>query len=285
VRDPETVHDTIVQQREVRNVRLKIIMSEQTARRLSWSIAVWSFIVVMIGLGVSIHALVVSGQGVTFSHQFFTPLMTLTYGVFGALVASRHPRNPIGWMFCAIGLLSAFNMLSSGYALYSELALINDSLPGAMFARWLTIWIWIPNVLLPVTFPLLLFPDGKLLSTRWRPIVWAAGFGLFSVIIGMAFHPGPLEIMGMNGSNPYGISGGETVISALLTLAVPLLLVGVFGSIASIIVRFRCAVGIERAQLAGCCRHDRDCRQYPGRYSLVALGRQSCYPGIEHCHH
>lgn len=224
-------------------------MSQQTARRLSWSIAVLSFLVVMIGLGISIHAQSVSGQGVIFSHQFFTPLLTITYCVVGALVASRHPRNPIGWMFCAIGFFSALNMLSSGYALYSELVLMNDSLPGAKFARWLTFWIWIPNILFPVTFPLLLFPDGKLLSARWRPIVWAAGFGLLGVTGSMAFHPGPLENMGFNGSNPYGISGGETVISALLTLAVPVLLIGVFGSIASIIVRFSRAVGIERAQL------------------------------------
>jgi two-component system, NarL family, sensor kinase len=224
-------------------------MSEQTARRLSWSIAVLSFIVVLIGLILSILALTANGNQATFSHQFFTPLLTTTYCIVGSLVASRHPRNAIGWMFCATGFFSAINMLSSGYALYSELALMNDSLPGAVFARWLTIWIWIPNVLLPVTFPLLLFPDGNLLSTRWRPIAWAAGFGLFSVIVSMAFHPGPLESIGLNGSNPYGIPDSEAVISVLLTIAAPLLLVGVFGSIASIIVRFRGAVGIERAQL------------------------------------
>lgn len=140
-------------------------------------------------------------------------------------------------------------MLSSGYALYSELAFMNGPLPGALFARWLTIWIWIPNVLLPVTFPLLLFPDGKLLSTRWRPIAWAAGFGLFSVIVSLAFHPGPLESIGLNVSNPYGIPDSEGVISVLLTIATPLILVGVFGSIASIIVRYRRAIGMERAQL------------------------------------
>jgi hypothetical protein len=60
--------------------RLKVIMSEQTAQRLSWSIAVLSFVVMMIGLGISIHSLIISGQGVIFSHQFFTPVMTVTYG-------------------------------------------------------------------------------------------------------------------------------------------------------------------------------------------------------------
>jgi two-component system, NarL family, sensor kinase len=224
-------------------------MSQQTARRLSWSITFFSIVVVLTGLSLSIFALTASGNQATFSHQFFTPLLTITYCVVGALVASRHPRNPIGWMFCATGVFSALNMVSSGYALYSELTRINDPLPGAMFARWLTSWIWIPNVLLPVTFALLLFPDGTLLSSRWHPIAWAAGFGLLGVIVSIAFHPGPLESMGLNGNNPYGIPAGEAVISALLTIAAPLLLVGVFGSIASIIVRFRSAVGIERAQV------------------------------------
>jgi two-component system NarL family sensor kinase len=224
-------------------------MSQQIARRLSWSITFFSTVVVLTGLILSILALTVSGNQATFSHQFFTPLLTITYSVVGALVASRHPLNPIGWMFCATGFFSAINMLSAGYAMYSELARMNDPLPGGMFARWLTIWIWIPNVLLPVTFPLLIFPDGKLLSKRWRPIFWAAGFGLLSVTASIAFHPGPLEVMGLNGGNPYGISGGVAVIKVLLTIAIPLLLVGVIGSIASIIVRFRSAVGIERAQL------------------------------------
>ncbi len=224
-------------------------MSHQTARRLSWSITFFSIVLVMTGLILSILALTANGNHATFSHQFFTPLLTITYCIVGSLVASRHPLNKIGWMFCATGFLSALNMLSAGYALYSELTHINAPLPGALFARWLTIWIWIPNVLLPVTFSLLLFPDGKLLSTRWRPIGWAAGIGLLVVIASLAFHPGPLEAMGLYSANPYGIPGSETVINILWTIAAPLLLVGIFGSIASIIVRYRSAVGIERAQL------------------------------------
>src|SRR5688500_16137854 len=162
------VHDTINQKRKYKQFRMKVIMSEQTARWLSRSIAILSAILVITGLGISVLARIVSGQGVIFSHQFFTPLLTITYGVVGILVASRHPRNFIGWIFCSVGFLSALNMLAVGYALYSELVIITGSLPGAAFARWLDHWIWIPNVLLPITFTLLLFPDGKLLSVRWR---------------------------------------------------------------------------------------------------------------------
>src|SRR6185369_8198290 len=181
--------------------------------------------------------------------QFFTPILTVTYGVVGALVASRHPRNPIGWIFCVIGFLSALNMLSAGYALYSEL--VNSALPGAALARWFSIWIWIPNALLPITFTLLLFPDGKVLSAHWRPVAWAAGLGIAAYTFSMAFYPGSLEEMAIPASNPYGIPGSVALMKVLMTMAAPFLLVGIFGSIASIVVRFRHAAGIERAQLKG----------------------------------
>ncbi len=227
---------------------MKTLVSEKTARPLSWSIAGLSVLIVMTGLVISILALTVSGRGVTFSHQFFTPLLTLTYGVVGALVASRHPRNPIGWIFCVIGFLSALNMLSAGYALYSELVM---PMPGEALARWFSIWIWIPNALLPITFTLLLFPDGKVLSPRWRAVAWAAGLGIAAYTFIMAFYPGSLEALAIPASNPYGIPGSAGVMNALMTLVAPFLLVGIFGSIASIVVRFRKAVGIERAQLKG----------------------------------
>lgn len=224
-------------------------MNEQSARRLSWSIAVISVLLAFGGLVISILAQRAAGTGVIFSHQFFTPLLTITYCGVGALVASRHPRSPIGWMFCITGFLSAVNMLSAGYALYASVAAPAESLPGASLARWLNIWIWLPNVLLPITFLLLLFPDGKLLSPRWRPVAIAAGVGSVAFTLSIALHPGPLESIGMKEPNPLGLTGGEAVINVLMALAAPFLLIGIVGSIASVVIRFRSARGIERAQL------------------------------------
>jgi two-component system NarL family sensor kinase len=221
---------------------------ERSARRLSWSIAVLSFIVMMSGLVLSILALTADGKAVPFSHQFFTPILTITYCVVGALVASRHPRNPIGWMFCTIGFLSALNMFSTGYTLYDDLAVVTSSLPGVAVTRWLALWVWIPNIILPVTFALLLFPDGKLASPRWRPIFWAAALSLAAVTFSVAFHPGPLEEMGL-GDNPFGIAASAPFLNGLITIAGPVLGLAVLASIASIIVRFRGATGIERARL------------------------------------
>jgi signal transduction histidine kinase len=223
-------------------------MSEQTSRRLAWSIAVFSVILVIIGEVLSILAPLADGQLPPFSHQLFTPVATIAYGVVGALVASRHPRNPIGWLFCATGFLSSLNMFGAGYMLYDELALKSSSLPGANFAQWLNTWVWMLNGLLPVTFLLLLFPDGHLPSPRWRPVAWIAGLGIIGVIFGMAFRP-ILEDMGHVEINPFGIPGSDGVMDTLTTVAAPLLLIGILGSITSVIVRFRNAAGIERAQL------------------------------------
>jgi two-component system, NarL family, sensor kinase len=224
-------------------------MSTQIARRLSWSIAVCSVLLLVAGLVISILALIGSRQGVTFSHQFFTPVLTITYCMVGALVASRHPHNPIGWIFCAVGFLSALNMLSAGYILYDQLVFRTETLPGAEFLHWLSTWIWIPSVLLPVTFVLLLFPDGKLLSKRWRPVAWAAGLGIAAYTFSTAFYPTSQEAMWIMRFNPNGYARTEEINNALMIVPTPLLFVGIFGSIASIVVRFRKATGIERAQL------------------------------------
>lgn len=222
-------------------------MSEKTARYLSRSIAAVAVLLVMTGLVISILALIDSGRGVTFSHQFFTPLLTVTYGVVGALIASRHPRNPIGWIFCTIGFLSALNMLAAGYALYGEL--VNSALPGAAPARWLSIWVWMPNVLLPFTFTLLLFPDGRLLSKRWRPIAWMAGLSIVASTFSLAFHPGPLPQFGFSLPNPYGIAGGETLINTLMIITAPFVLISILGSLLTVVIRFRRATGVERDPL------------------------------------
>jgi two-component system NarL family sensor kinase len=228
---------------------MKAKMSKQTARCLVWSIAGFSVLLLVLGLVTSIVALIISGQGMTFSHQFFTPILTITYCVVGALVASRHPQNPIGWIFCAVGLLSALSMVSSGYALYSQFVIRIGRLPGAEFVGWLSTWAWIPSALLPVTFVLLLFPDGKLLSKRWQPVAWAAGLGIAAYMFSVAFYPTSPEAMWIMRFNPYGYARIDQITNTLMIGPTPLLFAGIFGSIASIVVRFRKAVGTERAQL------------------------------------
>jgi hypothetical protein len=173
---------------------------------------------------------------------------SLAVGVFvvvGAVVAARRPRNPIGWILLAEGLLwQAMPVLAGycGYALFTE----PGGLPGAEYAAWLLEWAWVlPVGLIPFFF--LLFPDGRLPSRRWRPVAWLALLAPLLVVIGQGLAPGPLESI-PSVPNPLGIPGaewlstvafvGESVLGALALLA----------AFASFLIRFRASRGLERQQ-------------------------------------
>ena len=98
--------------------------------------------------------------------------MSLTFATVGALIAARHPGNPIGWLCGAFSLVVAVTHAGNQYAQYALVA-APGSLPGGDWAAWLAVWPIELTILLPVLV-FLLFPHGQLLSPRWRPLVWLA---------------------------------------------------------------------------------------------------------------
>ncbi len=175
-------------------------------------------------------------------------LLFVSFATVGALVASRWPRNAIGWIFCWLGLSFSLGSASEEYALY---ALVTEagSLPGAEGMLWLTAWFGGPIVFALFALVFLLFPDGRLPSRRWRPVVWLE---LVAVVclVAWAFEPGPLGNLGLvRVSNPFGVQGAAALLGTLswvgfyMTLAV-----AVAGGI-SLVVRFRRARGVERQQI------------------------------------
>src|SRR5688500_8622486 len=106
---------------------------------------------------------------------FFWPELTVIavgYSVIGAIIASRLPNHPIGWICCAIGLIAAVDHFAGEYAVYALLAL-SHPLPGGRAMLWLQGWFWMLFVGL-IVFLLLLFPNGRLPSRRWRPFAWVS---------------------------------------------------------------------------------------------------------------
>jgi hypothetical protein len=95
------------------------------------------------------------------------------YSVIGAVIASRLPNHPIGWLCCAIGLIAAVDHFGGEYALYTLLALPHP-LPGGEAMLWLQGWFWMLFIGL-IVFLLLLFPTGRLPSSRWRTFAWVSG--------------------------------------------------------------------------------------------------------------
>ena len=92
--------------------------------------------------------------------------------VVGCLILARRPGNLIGWIFTAVGLLTAAAGLAEPYATYAYAH--PGSLPVPLVAAWVNTWIWSPTILLMVVFPLLLFPTGRSLSPRWGLVTWLA---------------------------------------------------------------------------------------------------------------
>jgi hypothetical protein len=99
-------------------------------------------------------------------------VIAMGYSVIGAIIASRLPNQPIGWICCAIGFIAAVDHFGGEYAVYAVLAR-SGALPGSQAMLWLQSWLWMLFVGLLV-FLLLLFPTGRLPSSRWRPIAWVS---------------------------------------------------------------------------------------------------------------
>jgi len=127
----------------------------------------------------------------------------VTFSLVGAVLGSRRPESPVGWFFCAIGVLAAIVLFSSEYAAYALLAQPH-SLPGGLAMVWIRAWAWVPYLGLFVLL-VLVFPDGWQHSRGRR---WFSRFVLFVIAGGTllaAFSPGPIDALGGAVENPLGM--------------------------------------------------------------------------------
>jgi hypothetical protein len=175
----------------------------------------------------------------------FTLAMLLTFAIVGAIVASHRPRNPIGWLFCTMGLLVGFGTFAGGYAEFWGTSAFGPRSLGET-AAWFASWWWTILIFIPTTFLLLLFPDGRLPSPRWRPVAWLTGLGIGVFVVGYALEAGPLgdfpQIM-----NPYGV---DSPILDIVGVAAGVVAIGsMVASALSVIVRARSAGRVERQQI------------------------------------
>jgi hypothetical protein len=168
-------------------------------------------------------------------------LLAVGYSTVGAVIASRRPQNPIGWIMCAIGLSWGLDHFNSEYAIYTLLA-APGTLPGGEVAAWFTTLTWVPGLGLFV-FMALLFPNGRLLSSRWRPFAWLSVLLVAVGTIMSAFSSG--RILGLNVPNPLGIEGLPNVYEQLQALMFALICI----ASASALVRLHRARGVERQQI------------------------------------
>jgi two-component system, NarL family, sensor kinase len=162
--------------------------------------------------------------------------------VLGALVFAHLPRHPLGWIVCAAGIGTLLAAASSTYAIYSHFA---HELPAEAWSAWLSEWASAPIVLVPAV-ALLLFPDGRIPSRRWRPALWCGLAGALLVALNGALGPGDdLEFQG----NPFLSDATARSVGDPLGLGWLLMIIASLAGVAAIIGRRRTAAGEEREQL------------------------------------
>jgi hypothetical protein len=175
-------------------------MSTRTAAWLAWAVCAFSLAVtalcfLLIALSLRLN---------TPAYFFWSELTTIAvgYSVIGAIIASRLPNHPIGWICCAIGFIAAVDHFGGEYAVYA-LQAHPEALAGGRAMLWLQGWFWMLFVGL-IVFLLLLFPTGRLPSNRWRPFAWVSvaiisvGVIYSSVIspdVGFNAPPNPIQLL------------------------------------------------------------------------------------------
>src|SRR5215211_9362050 len=170
-------------------------------------------------------------------------LFAVGFSTVGAVIASRSsPKNPIGWLFCAIGLSFGVIHFSAEYAIYA-LLVQPATLVGGQAAAWILSWAWVLAVGL-IVFLALLFPDGHLPSRRWRWFAWLSLLLIFTGAVWGAFTPGLILSLGRI-NNPLGVEGVPNGWKLTQTLMLTL----IFVSAASLFMRLRRTSGVEGQQI------------------------------------
>ncbi|MFN2568595.1 MAG: hypothetical protein ABR564_03215, partial [Candidatus Dormibacteria bacterium] len=170
--------------------------------------------------------------------------MAATVGALAALLSWRRPDHLMSWIFLFIAFTQALVEFAGSYANYA-LVRHPGSLPSGDFFAWIYTWMWMPGLGVTATFMLLLFPDGRLPSRRWRWVARGAGLALLICVFTTAVWTWPLR--GVRLLSSTGPPTAAVAIAMLITI--PVLALCMVAGIASVALRYRRARGDEREQL------------------------------------
>ena len=223
---------------------------DRRAAWLAWSLAALSVALLVGGIALSRAASSTApdlqfGSETDDSSAVIDLVTLLTFSLVGAIIASRHPRNTIGWLFCSVGVTIGLNSFAGDYTEYWLASGFGMRSLGET-AAWFSSWLWVLLTYVPTTFVLLLFPDGQLPSPRWRPVAWGAALGIVGSVVGYALEAGPLVDFPQI-ANPYGV---DSPIVGMVGVAGSIVAAGsLVASAISLIVRMRHAGSEQRQQI------------------------------------
>ena len=183
--------------------------------------------------------------GTVYNPIAFVPV-SVAFPIVGVLIAVRKPSNAVGWLCLLTGLANSMSGFAGEYGLYLLERAPDGSL--AAFLAWFSYWSWVVYIVPIGVFLVLLFPDGKLPSRRWRPVLWAGVVAMTLTSLAEALYPGPVAPPPHNIRNPYALEDARALLEVFYfgEVLIPLCFVAAG---ASMVVRFRGSRGVERQQL------------------------------------
>ena len=223
-------------------------MSPRGRKLLAWSLWLASLGCCAAGLVVTLLltrplTLAVLAEGAAYALAF-----PFGYATIGLVLTLRRPANPIGWLYAASGLVGSLAIPLDPWVDQ----LIRDHRPLPLAAQLAAVageFLWAPIVVLAITLPFLLLPDGHLRSRRWRGVVATSVTGVTMVLGFGSVLPGQLSEQTPI-ANPFGLAGtAGTVATMLFATGLALHVASLLAALACVVLRFRASSGVERQRL------------------------------------
>jgi hypothetical protein len=201
----------------------------------------WSLFGCFLLLVAATFAVVLDGGG---GDEGVLVVLVSGFAVAGALIASRQPRNSVGWLLLAVALAFGLQSVAAAYV-------HRAGRPGAVAMAWVDGWIWFVWLTLSGMILPLVFPTGRLLSRRWRWVVGLAGCALAASVIEAGFTAGPLDASTPEPvRNPLGVPGAwADLVAAVGIVGEVLAALGFLLAMLALVLRLRRSSGVERQQL------------------------------------
>jgi hypothetical protein len=182
-----------------------------------------------------------------FDYWLVNTVVAISFSVVGAVITPHFPpQNPVGWIFCAIGLGAGMRLFVAEYAIVTLLAepgSVPSLLPGGEALAWISSWLWVSHLGFFV-FLALLFPDGRPPSPRWWPFAWLVGVVVVVGTVAVALWPETAAGFDLV-NHPLGIEVATNAINPMETILYALGLIAA----TSLLVRLRRSKGVERQQV------------------------------------
>ena len=221
-------------------------LSPRATALLAWCLCAVSLTLTTLGLFLLVVSQSPAG-GPVFDYWLENTVIAISFSTVGAIITPRlPPRNPIGWIFCSIGVIAGVRLFVSEYAIVTLLAEPRSGpamLPGGEVLAWISSWLWVSHIGLFVILALL-FPDGRLPSSRWRPLGWLVGVVIVTGTVSVAIWPETAAGFDLI-KHPLGIEVATDTVNPVENILYALGLIAA----SSLLVRLRRSRGVELQQV------------------------------------